>query len=133
MFAASGLALEEPRGRGSREAIMRKLLIGMVAGVVIGAGPAFAQTGASDRPNTQNPEATCPAGANCAPGQNTRPNTQNPEATCPAGANCAPGQASSSPAAPAPSRPASSEATGSPARPSSEQNPERTCPPGSRC
>jgi hypothetical protein len=110
MFAASGLLLEEPRGRGLREAIMRKLLIGMVAGVVIGAGPAFAQTGASDRPNTQNPEATCPAGANCAPGQ-----------------------ASSSPAAPALSRPASSEATGSPARPSSEQNPERTCPPGSRC
>jgi hypothetical protein len=89
---------------------MRKLFICMAAGVVIGAVPAFAQTGAPNRPNAQNPEATCPQGANCAPGQ-----------------------ASSSPAAPGPSRPAQSEATGSTARPSSEQNPERTCPPGSRC
>src|ERR687897_3871813 len=121
MFAASGLLLEEPRGRGLREAIMRKLLIGMVAGVVIGAGPAFAQTGASNPPNTQNPEATCPAGANCAPGQ----------------------ASSTSPAAPAPSTPAATGTTGSAARPSSdagsaprpssERNPERTCPPGSRC
>jgi hypothetical protein len=101
---------------------MRKLLIGMTAGVVIAAAPAFAQTGAPNPPNAQNPEATCPVGANCAPGQAT---------------------SSTSPAAPAPSTPASTGTTGSTARPSSdagsaprpssERNPERTCPPGSRC
>ena len=55
------------------------------------------------------------------------PNQQNPEATCPAGANCAPSQAGAASRPGAPSAPV--EATGSTARPSGDKNPEHTCPP----
>ena len=64
----------------------------------------------------------------------TNPNAQNPEATCPAGANCAPGQASPGATGATQPRPTASDVTGSTAQPSSEKkNPEHTCPPGSKC
>jgi len=65
------------------------------------------------------------------PSPNAPPNQQNPEATCPAGANCAPSQAGAASRPGAPSAPV--EATGSTARPSGDKNPEHTCPPGSKC
>jgi len=65
------------------------------------------------------------------PSPNAPRNQQNPEATCPAGANCAPSQAGAASRPGAPSAPA--EATGSTARPSGDKNPEHTCPPGSKC
>jgi hypothetical protein len=89
---------------------MPKLLLSVITGVVLAAGAASAQTATPDRP----------------------PNERNPEATCPVGANCAPGQASST-SAPAASTGTTSDVTGSTARPSSEKNPEHTCPPGSKC
>ena len=89
---------------------MSKLLLSMIAGAVFAAGAASAQTATPNRSNEQNPEATCPAGMNCAPGQ-----------------------ASPSTASPSQSRPAASDVTGSTARPSSEKNPEHTCPPGTTC
>jgi hypothetical protein len=48
---------------------MPKLLPKLMIGVVFAAGTAAAQTAAPSGPNAQNPEATCPVGANCAPGQ----------------------------------------------------------------
>jgi hypothetical protein len=89
---------------------MSKLLLGIITAAVFAAGAASAQT-AAPKPATE----------------------QNPEATCPVGANCAPQSTSQSTAAPAQSRPAASDATGSTARPSNEKNPEHTCPPGSTC
>jgi hypothetical protein len=89
---------------------MPKLLLSIIAAAVFATGAALAQTAAPKPANEQNPEATCPIGANCAP-QSTSQNT----------------------AAPAQSRPAASDVTGSTARPSNEKNPEHTCPPGSTC
>ena len=89
---------------------MPKLLLSVITGVVLAAGAASAQTAGPNRP----------------------PNEQNPEATCPAGANCAPGQSSST-AAPAQSAGAGADVTGSTARPSNEKNPEHTGPPGTKC
>jgi hypothetical protein len=71
------------------------------------------------------------ASAQTASSPNAPPTQPNPEATCPAGANCAPGQAGAASRPGAPSAPV--QATGSTARPSSEKNPEHTCPPGSKC
>jgi hypothetical protein len=90
---------------------MTKLVIAAVTSVLFTAGAASAQT-------------TAP----------TNPSAQNPEATCPVGANCAPGQASSGATGATQTRPTSSDVTGSTAQPSSEKkNPEHTCPPGSKC
>jgi hypothetical protein len=88
---------------------MPKLLLALITGVMFSAGAASAQTAPS-----------------------TSPDKQNPEATCPSGANCAPGQASPSPAR----RDSDAGSTGSTARQSSDptkDNPEHTCPPGSKC
>jgi hypothetical protein len=89
---------------------MPKFYLTVMTGVLLAAGAAFAQTTAPSSPNNQNPEATCPIGANCAPGQ-----------------------VSSTTATPATSGPTSGDVTGSTARPSNEKNPEHTCPPGSKC
>ena len=89
---------------------MPKLLLGLITGLVFAAGAVSAQTAAPNRPDSGNPEATCPVGANCSPGQ-TSPGT----------------------AAPAQPRPAAGDVTGSTARPANEKNPEHTCPPGSTC
>jgi hypothetical protein len=88
---------------------MAKLFLAVITSVLFAAGAASAQTSAPK-------------------------DAQNPEATCPAGANCVPGPTSSSATAPPQVRPTSSDVTRSTAQPSSEKkNPEHTCPPGSRC
>ena len=62
---------------------MSKLLLSMIAGAVFAAGAASAQTATPSRSNEQNPEATCPAGMNCAPGQ-ASPSTASPSQSRPA-------------------------------------------------
>ena len=48
---------------------MPKHLPKLIIGVLFATSAAAAQTTAPSGPNAQNPEATCPVGANCAPGQ----------------------------------------------------------------
>jgi hypothetical protein len=89
---------------------MPKLFLGIMTAALFATGAALAQTAATKPSNEQNPEATCPVGANCAP----QPMSQ-------------------SSAAPSQSRPAAGDVTGTTAPPSNIKNPEHTCPPGTTC
>ncbi len=96
---------------------MPKLLLSLITGAVFSAGAVSAQTAPSTSPDKQNPEATCPAGVNCAPGQ-VSPST---------------GHRASDPSATGSTDPG---VTGSTARQSidpTKDNPEHTCPPGTKC
>ena len=110
-FSKTGPSADQAQEPYQAEKTMTKLVIAAITGVLFTVGAASAQMSAPSNPNAQNPEATCPAGANCAPGQ------ASPGAT-----------GATQP------RPTSSDVTGSTAQPSSEKkNPEHTCPPGSKC
>jgi hypothetical protein len=89
---------------------MPKLFLSIITAVLFAAGAAPAQTPAPKPSNEQNPEATCPVGANCAPQPMSQSST-----------------------APTASRPAAGDVTGSTAPPSNVKNPEHTCPPGTTC
>src|SRR5215207_8010899 len=109
-FSKMGPSADQAQEPYQAEKTMTKLVIAAIT-VLFTVGAASAQTSAPTNPNAQNPEATCPAGVNCAPGQ-ALPGATG--ATQP--------------------RPTTSDVTGSTAQPSSEKkNPEHTCPPGSKC
>src|SRR5215216_1151207 len=75
LFAHSSVRLGTSlMGEGRVEIKMPKLLLSMITGVVFAGGTVYAQTATTNPPNNQNPEATCPVGANCAPGP-TSPST----------------------------------------------------------
>jgi len=66
---------------------MAKLFLGIMTAALFATGAALAQTAATKPSNEQNPEATCPVGANCAPQAHVA-KFCGPEPITPCGGTC---------------------------------------------